>query len=64
MSVNKMTSEFTYDLKVTSEKEITPRITGAIIERILKKYFKDGECEVELTGYSGSNKKEENNNEA
>lgn len=50
-----MTSEFTYDLKVTSEKEITPRITGAIIQQILDKYFKNGKCEIELTGYSGSN---------
>ena len=58
-----MTSEFTYDLKVTSEKEITPRITGAIIQRILDVHFKNGECEVELTGYSGSNKKEENSSE-
>lgn len=56
-----MSSIFEYNLKVTSDKEITPRITGAIIERILKKHFKNGECEVELTGYSGSNIKKDQN---
>lgn len=54
-----MTSIFTYGLKVTSEKEITPRITGAIIERILRNHFKNGKCEVKLTGYSASNTNKE-----
>lgn len=44
---------FTYTLTVRSNKRITPHITGARLEKLLDRHFKDGECTLELTHYEG-----------
>ena len=48
-----MTLIFHYELTVTSEEEITPNVTGDIIEQILGKTFKKGKCEIKLLRFEG-----------